>query len=281
MFDRFLSTLSIVSRIPVKARFKFDPSRADFYLPITGLCPALLGFLVFLVFSSFFDAPLITAILVIMVQDLCFNLFHLDGLMDTADAFLGTVDREKRLAILKDSRVGVYGFFAGFINLSLKIALLCAFFSSSPGLPALVFAYPLCGRFAAALVPCMTGPVSPGGLGALTRDAKVFRSVLGFLISLVLWALLASGLLYLAAMIIPGSGYAGFLGGLGFWSQGDVFSAVFLAVSLLLAGPLCALFYARVYGKSLGGYTGDALGAAVETAEILYLMAVYIVLLRR
>ena len=126
MFDRFLSTLSIVSRIPVKVKFTFDPSRMDYYLPVTGVCPALVGLLVFGGCSLLWDNPLLTGIIVIIAQYCCFNLFHLDGLMDTADAFLGSVDKEKRQAILKDSRIGVYGFFAGTAVLALKTALLCA-----------------------------------------------------------------------------------------------------------------------------------------------------------
>jgi cobalamin synthase len=47
---------------------------------------------------------------------------------------------------------------------------------------------------------------------------------------------------------------------------------VVTALSLFLI-PLVSFFYARLYRKSLGGYTGDALGAAIETAEVLYLTA--------
>jgi adenosylcobinamide-GDP ribazoletransferase len=35
---------------------------------------------------------------------------------------------------------------------------------------------------------------------------------------------------------------------------------------------LSAVFYAGIYGKALGGYTGDALGAAIETGEAVYLL---------
>ncbi|GHV28245.1 hypothetical protein AGMMS4952_11440 [Spirochaetia bacterium] len=275
MFDRFLSTLSIVSRIPVKIRFTFDPSRMDYYLPVTGVCPALAGLLVFGGCSLLWNNPLLTGIIVLIAQYCCFNLFHLDGLMDTADAFLGSADKEKRQAILKDSRIGVYGFFAGFAVLALKTSLLCALAPFIFRYPALLLAYPLCGRFAASLIPCMTHPANPGGLGALTRDAKPFRCVLGLITGLLLWLLLAWGLLKLAALALPLCFDTGFLGAAA--------SPAFLPVALipglsLVIGPLTALFYARLYEKSLGGYTGDALGAAVETAEIFYLMASYIIL---
>jgi adenosylcobinamide-GDP ribazoletransferase len=272
MLDRFFSTLSLVSRIPVKGKFTFDTSRMDFYLPLTGMCPALIGFLVFWGLSLLWDNPLLTAIIILITQYLCFNLFHLDGLMDTADAFLGTVDKEKRQAILKDSRIGVYGFFAGFAALALKIALLGGLSPHIFRHPAVLLSYPLWGRFAASLVPCITGPANPGGLGALSKNAKPIRVFLGTITGLLLFLALVWGLLNLAALATPLRFNTEFLGG-------AYFPAILLlAIALLAIGPLTALFYARLYGKSLGGYSGDALGASIETGELLYLLAAYTIL---
>jgi adenosylcobinamide-GDP ribazoletransferase len=273
VFDRFLSTLSVVSRIP-GPRFKFDPSRMDFYLPFTGLCPALPGLLIFSGFSFLFKnpapagIPALTVVLVLIVQYLGFNLFHLDGLMDTADAFLGSANREKRLAILKDSRAGVYGFFAGFAALGLKAVLLYSLFPFARDFPALVFAYPLWGRFSAALVPCMVKPLNPGGLGALLKDARPRRCFGGVVLALLLWALLVWCLLRAAAFAgLPQFAIPQLAG------SNSHLSIITAALSLFAVCPFTALFYARLYGKSLGGYTGDALGAAIETAELLCMTA--------
>lgn len=50
--------------------------------------------------------------------------FHEDGLADTADGLGGSVDRERALAIMKDSRIGTYGAAALVLALLAKIALL-------------------------------------------------------------------------------------------------------------------------------------------------------------
>jgi adenosylcobinamide-GDP ribazoletransferase len=243
----------------------------DFYLPIVGVFPALIQLLLFMALSLLWDNPLLSAVIVLITQYLCFNLFHLDGLMDTADAFLGTVDREKRQAILKDSRIGVYGFFAGFAALGLKITLLSALFPLIFRFPAALSAYPVCGRLAASLVPCMAKPVNPGSLGALSRDAKPARAALGALMGLLLLTLLAWGLARGTALWIP-------LFNTAILGASPLPALLFLAIAFLLISPLVALFYARLYEKSLGGYSGDALGAAIETAEILCLLAAQIVL---
>jgi adenosylcobinamide-GDP ribazoletransferase len=271
LLDRFFSTFSLVSRIPVRVKFAFDTSRMDFWFPVVGVFPALIHLLLFGGLSLLWNNPPLAVIIVIITQYLCFNLFHLDGLMDTADAFLGTVDREKRQAILKDSRTGVYGFFAGFSALALKISLLSGLLPLVFRFPAVLSAYPVCGRFAASLVPCMVKPVNPGSLGGLSRESTPVRAALGALAGLLLLALLAWGLAHAVALWVPLFDTA-ILGTL------PLPALLILAIAFLLLAPLAALFYARLYGKSLGGYSGDALGATTETGEILYLLADYIVL---
>lgn len=282
--DRFLSTLSVVSRIPVKTRFSFDPSGMDYWLPVTGLFPALIALVLFACTSVFGIDPFAAAVVTLTAQYLCFNLFHLDGLMDTADAFLGTADREKRLSILKDSRIGVYGFFAGFAALSLKTALLRVVFTMEPPpcppfpsgsfpLPAVFLAFPLFGRFSAALVPCMAKPASPGGLGAMAKNARPCRCIAGTAAALVCFGLCVLGWALLEAAVPGRLPYPAAAS-----PPCPAFRALaYAGVCLALAAPLTALFYARLYRNSLGGYTGDALGAAVESAEILSLAAAAII----
>ncbi|MDR0723161.1 MAG: adenosylcobinamide-GDP ribazoletransferase [Treponema sp.] len=263
MFNRFLSTLSLVSRFPIKrGKGKFDLSRTDFYLPIAGIVPALGGLLALGVSYLLTGSPLLTVILTLIVQYLGFNLFHLDGLMDTADAFLDAFDREKRFMVLKDSRIGVYGFFAGMAVLSLKVGLLYTLFPWLVYFPAPLLAYPISGRFSAALIPGLTAPAKPGGLGALVKNLRPYRVLAGLLTGLLLWTALVWGIS-------------------AFFALGDLrygLSGILLAVPA--ASPLVSVFLARLYQKHLGGYTGDALGAAVELAELLHLALSLVILAR-
>ena len=255
----------MISRIPVKVRFQFDPSRLDFHIPVVGVVPALLGFALSRSASLTNEAlrlSVVFVLIVLAVQYFCFNLFHLDGLLDTADAFLGTFQKEKRLAILKDSRVGVYGFFAGICALSLKAALLWAIFPHIPANPMLC-AWPIFGRLSAALVPCLAPPQREDGLGALAKNSRIRRCILGLLTALVLCFLAANGLNALAAL-------------LPFAAQEAALFAVNTRLLILMAlqtgaAFFTALFFARLYEKALGGYSGDALGAAIEVSEIIAL----------
>jgi adenosylcobinamide-GDP ribazoletransferase len=281
MLDRMLSTFSLASRIPLRAKFAFDPSRIDFWLPVVGVVPALLNLLVFVALALAGDIPerypFLTATLLVIAQYLCFNLFHLDGLMDTADAFLGGCSKEKRLAILKDSRIGVYGFFAGFALLALKLALLSAVLPYLRGglVIAAVLSFPIVGRFSAVLIPCMTTPATAGGLGRLAEDSRWVRCALGAVTGFVLWALLACGVTLLVGLV-PGVRFVPNI--FCIFDVAATVPAAVVVVSFAALAPLTAFFYARLYRRNIGGYTGDALGAAVETGELLCLAVAFAML---
>jgi adenosylcobinamide-GDP ribazoletransferase len=67
-----------------------------------------------------FWPPQITAILDVVLLVIITASFHLDGLGDTADGVLGHRSREKALAIMKDSRIGVMGLVAIVCTLAIK-----------------------------------------------------------------------------------------------------------------------------------------------------------------
>lgn len=262
--DRFLSVFTLVSRIPVPVRFVFDPSRMDFWLPVVGLPAAAAAAAAAFGGSSLFGEPVLAALCVVGVQYFAFNLFHLDGLLDTADAFLGTADAEKRKAILKDPRIGTYALFGGFLHLCVKTALLAAllrplaFGTDASGIRRILAplcAYALSGRLAAAVLPALHPPAGGGGLGALAAGSSLRRCILGYGTALLLWM----GL-FVALGLRP--------------APSDI-----LGWALPPLGALAAsLLVGRIYRRGLGGYTGDALGSAVELGESAHLLTLFLIL---
>lgn len=256
--DRFLSAFTLVSRIPVSLRFAYDQSRIDFHLPLVGIAVSFLAALCFAVAVAAGAPASFAALFVLVIQYAAFNLFHLDGLMDSADALLAGGDKERRLAILKDSRIGVYAFFAGFADLAAKLLLfhrIALFWMELTPLQLAGFlAYPVAGRVAAALVPTLAKPARPDGLGAQAAASSPLRVAAGAAIST-------------AAVAAAGSAAAGLIGG-----GAPVFEdfAFFLAVPA--AALASAVLVSRKYRKAVDGYTGDALGAAVEAGEAIHLM---------
>ncbi len=269
--NRFLSTFSLASRIPVRRPDPFDPTRMDFWLPMVGLCVAALEGSILVLLSLTLFPPVFVALCALAVQYFCFNLFHLDGLLDTADAFLGTGDRERRLAILKDSRIGTYAFFAGLLYLVAKIELLSfavsatRAISGAPGwllAAAGILAYPIAGRTAGSLIPAFLEPARGDGLGILAQGSEARRSLLGCLAALLSWALLGALLSALVGGTAPPI---------------PLTALVSLWFVVPASAALAAAAVGNTFRRGVGGYTGDALGAAVELAELAHLAAALLV----
>jgi adenosylcobinamide-GDP ribazoletransferase len=271
-FDRFLSAFTLASRISVRRPFVYDQSRIDFHLPLVGAVVAVPVGAVLALCAALGASPAETALAVLVVQYGAFNLFHLDGFMDSADALLGAGSQERRLEILKDSRIGVYAFFAGFCLLAAKLLLLrrvAALWGPGPAPDldgvalAALLSYPVSGRAAAALVPALLEPARKNGLGAQAAGASVRRVGLGAFCA-VCCVVLGVGA---AAGALLSAGASGSVPAGAATALREL--CLFLAVPLAAAAGAFAV--ARAYKRGIGGYTGDALGAAVETGEALHL----------
>jgi adenosylcobinamide-GDP ribazoletransferase len=157
---------------------------------------------------------------------------HLDGLSDTFDAVLSWRSRERKLEIMKDSRIGAMGALALIAALALKVTMLGA---AGDGWPRAIVLAPILGRWAALYAIFWFPPARAGGLG---RDfqSQVRRGgfVFGTLATLAL-ALAVAGARGLVAAAL-----------------------VWVAVHLL----------ARWWTRALGGLTGDTYGALCEIAEV-------------
>lgn len=255
--SRFLSVFTLISRIPVKAEFTIDFSRADFWIPAISIFVSMAATAGFYLGMFFTGSPSVSAGCAILSQYWFFNLFHLDGLIDSADAMLPAASKERRLEILKDPRVGTYGFFAGLMVLGLRFALLTSGMSEGRTyfafvLPALLSA-PIAGRLSAALLARFFKPASERGLGALMRGFSLPRIAAGAALALVP-----------LAMFSLGSGLGAELG------SGGGLLLITASGALLVSALAVSLLVGKKYTKEIGGFTGDSLGCAIELGELLF-----------
>jgi adenosylcobinamide-GDP ribazoletransferase len=233
-----LLAIQFLTRLPTPALADLAPrdwGRSALFYPLVGLLiGALLAALQFAIGAS--DAPLQAALL-LTVWVLLTGGLHLDGLADTADAWVGGHgDRQRTLDIMKDPRSGPAAVSAIVLVLLLKFAALAVLLESGFW-PALLLA-PLLGRTALLGMLLSTPYVRAGGLGAAIAGHLPRKTAMVLLLAIAL------GVCFLA----------------------DGWKAV-LAV-LVIGFLLRRAFLAR-----LGGMTGDMLGAAVELTETTALVA--------
>ena len=235
---QFLSSLPI--RLPGMPQPR-EVGRSVLFYPLVGL---LFGVLLWGLDTLLAGAPLMLhAALLLTVWVLLSGGLHLDGLADSADAWLGGFgDRERTLTIMKDPRSGPIAVVTLVLVLLLKFCALLALIEQQQGAALLIV--PLIGRAALLGVFLTTRYVRAGGLGQALADH--LPRTAGW------WVL---GLSAVACVVLAGVA--------GVWALG--------------LAALGFVWLRRVMVRRLGGTTGDTAGALLELLEVLVLVGLALV----
>ena len=237
----FLAALSLLSCVPLGS---FQPTeqemrRSIHFFPVVGIVFGALFFALAHFFST--HLPLSAgAMLLTLLPEFLTKGFHLDGLADTADGFLSSRSRERKLEIMRDSRTGTMGVFAIFALLGMKYALFDSMDAMLTPAAALMM---LNGRCSMVLYIGMSSYARKEGLGALFFQSKPwFGMIFAY-----------------CAMLVCGWFLAGMRG--------------------IVCGAMIAVFswvWSRMTFRVIGGATGDTIGANEELSELLTLFLLFL-----
>ena len=119
--NALIACLQFMTAIPLGKARPFDPRGIVACFPLAGL---MIGFWLALFdwMATLLWPPLVAAVLDTVVLAAITGALHLDGLADTADGLYGGRERDRALAIMKDSRVGAMGLVAVGLLLLTKTA---------------------------------------------------------------------------------------------------------------------------------------------------------------
>jgi adenosylcobinamide-GDP ribazoletransferase len=233
--------LSFCTRLPMPhavAATGADVARACWALPIAGALVGAIGALVYGLAVWAAIPAFAAAALAVAATVLATGALHEDGLADVADGFGGGATRERKLEIMRDSRLGTYGACALVLSLLLRISTIADL--TQPALVAsALFAAHIGARAVMPAVMWFVPPAKPDGLSA----SAGLPPVAGVAIAAVL------GAVALGVGLGPGRGA--------------------IAVLVVLLG---AAVVARLSIAQIGGQTGDVLGAVEQVSEILILL---------
>jgi adenosylcobinamide-GDP ribazoletransferase len=238
LWMKYLSiAFNLLTTLPVRAPADWragDSGRAAGWYPFVGLALGALVAAVYF-FAGLIFPPLIAAMLALTAWVILTGGLHLDGLADCCDGVLHASNAEKRLEIMKDSRMGAFGGIGLFLILLLKFSALASL-STGRAVPVILLAASL-GRWFIPLAGFQ--PLArAGGMGA--------DFALGLKKSSLFWG----GLIPLALAI-----YLGVQG--------------ILALGITALGVFFILRFARA---RIGGVTGDVFGLIVEISETILLI---------
>lgn len=235
--EYFFGAIRFFTRLPVPAWVGHSSEaldRAARYFPAVGLLIGAIAALVFVLTAQVWPTTL--AVLASMSSTLYVTgAFHEDGWSDMVDGFGGGWEKAQILAIMKDSRIGSFGAIALVI---LLLARFCALIELDLAvIAAALIAGHTISRFAATTLL--------RGL-AYVRDegkSKPLATRIG-------WGeLVFAGVTAMLPLLLlpPGAALLG-----------------------CLFAALATLWLARMFGRRIGGYTGDCLGATQQLSEVAF-----------
>lgn len=235
----FWIALQFLSSLPIRLPGMPSPQelgRSLLFYPAVGV---LMGSVLMALNLLLDGAPLfLHAALVLAAWVLLSGGLHLDGLADSADAWLGGFgDRERTLTIMKDPRSGPIAVVTLVIVLLVKFTALLALIESHHSLGLLLA--PVIGRAAMLGLFLGTPYVRAGGLGQALADH--LPRPLGFKVL---------GITAIVCVLIAG------------WT----------GVEAVLAATAGFFWLRRLMIRRLGGSTGDTAGAMLELLELLVLV---------
>ena len=244
--DATLRALAFLSRLPPVGRaFHGEHRLGDdaHAFPVAGLLVALPGAALLALAQALGLSAPVAAILSLALTIGLTGALHEDGLADTADGLFGHHPRERALAIMKDSRIGVYGTLALILVLGAKVALLAELLTHGTGAAILaLLAAAAASRGAMAHLWSSLPAAEPGGLAARVGapDARTGRAAIaiGLVVSAAFGALAAGAL----GLLLP-----------------------------TLAGLCAHLAFRRFVRRRLGGATGDTIGCDQQLVEVAIL----------
>jgi adenosylcobinamide-GDP ribazoletransferase len=239
--DRLRLAFGFLTRLPVAGRGSAAPlALAAPMFPFVGMAVGLVAGAVYVIAHGLGLGPWFAACLAVGAAVLVTGGLHEDGLADVADGFGGAADRDAKLAIMRDSRIGSFGVIALVLALAMRIGALAAIGHPYHVLAVLIAA----GAVSRALVVVamrMMARARTDGLGAGAGTPGFEATVT---------ALAIAGIATLV-LLLP-------------WAW----------LLALVLGAGAATLVALLANRQIGGQTGDVLGAIQQAAEIAVLGAV-------
>ncbi len=233
---RFLTIIPIPVAWPKEQDTQSIQAGSLLFYPVVGLLIGLTLLTVNLLLNIFSDG--LAAVILLTVWVMVTGALHLDGLADSADAWLGGHgNKEKTLLILQDTQSGVAAIVAVVLLLLFKLILLAELNSS---LVLALLLSPVIARTAVTGLLVSTPYVRENGIASLMMSSLPVKSI---------WI----SVLVIALLISAWIGWAG--------------------IAIIISVALAVMLFRFMICRRIGGTTGDTAGALIELVEVVVLFS--------
>ncbi|MDX8344471.1 adenosylcobinamide-GDP ribazoletransferase [Rossellomorea sp. YZS02] len=248
-----LLNIQFFTVLPIRIEFlvgKYEIKWMVRTFPLVGFSIGIFLSIGYLVLDSFTQmSPLALSFYIWVLPIILTGGLHLDGYMDASDAFFSYRDKEKRLEIMKDPRVGAFGVLSLLVMLSSRFVFIyeTVLYTDSAVITMVLMWIPFFSRIVMGASLILIAPAQKSGMG-FSFSKYMTRNELFFLPAYFL------------------------VGGICSFLQGGFY--LYITFSIVTIG-----FFLFVYVKSIkwfGGMTGDTVGASVEGMEWMLWMTLWL-----
>lgn len=251
ILHRFFYAWLFLTRLPAPPLPKATREDWGRIAPYFTLIGFILGFILFFFANTFykFHLPvLFSALLILLLWNLITGGLHLDGLMDTFDG-INCQDPERKVAAMKDSRVGAFGAMAGIFVILFKLITLCTIVLNKMSW-VLIF-IPALGRLVAVYSFTFLSRNKHSGESSSLLLSGI-KKPHDFILNVVVFLIVS----FVVVLSLPLTHYPLLL--------------------ILLTSFVISLFFAHWLDKHFKGHTGDTFGALIELSEVTVLSLVVV-----
>lgn len=248
MFNGWRLAVQFLTVLPAKRNIPWNERSGRwsiYFYPVVGLLMGVfLSALAYVLLRYSPFSPLAATMCLFTCSIVLSGGLHLDGWMDVSDAFFSYQEKEKKLEIMKDSRVGAFGVMSLLFLLSWRFLFMYELVSRSKTVMILYLLIPLFSRIAMGLLLIAAPLAKPGGMAHFMKQVVKKNSWIAY-----------GGYLLIAVII------------------GIIFFHAAIVILLALGSLLFCLCWGMFCKRQFGGITGDTLGACLEgTENILWLI---------
>ncbi|WP_209122536.1 adenosylcobinamide-GDP ribazoletransferase [Alkalihalobacillus sp. BA299] len=243
--------LQLLTTIPIRRQVPWTKQTASVSValyPLIGLIVGSIAMSASILMIEWMLLPTAVSsfLLLLLIVSLTGGL-HLDGWMDVSDGYFSRQDQDRKLTIMKDSRVGAFAVISLFFLLAGKYIFIFQVLESAEAYWFYFLIIPFFARWLMAGALMYGKPAREEGMAYSVQQCIIPRTKVSF----HLW-----GIFILIGIAI-------------FFSKFIILALLLTMTSVILL--LCSFTFFR---KQFGGITGDTLGALVEGGEaVLWIVA--------
>ena len=242
--NSFLVAVQFMTRFPVARAIEYSPealARSAIFFPVVGLVVAAGGVALNWMLSPYAGRDVVVVVILAYLVTVTGGL-HEDALGDAVDGFGGAREKDRVLAIMRDSRIGSFG------AIAITLGLLARFVFLTNLAPGKFSGFLITGQVLGRWTALPLAFFLPSARGS---EAGQGQRIAGKVTALSLGAGTVLAVTIVAAALKT--------------------TAVWAFLTAITIGAISG----RYYRRRIGGITGDCLGATNQLTEIaIYLMGV-------